>query len=311
MPMAMPINNGGIQMQQMGVNPQMMNPQMMNPQMMQQMGQPQQQPQYGQMPVAVPQVQAEESERPIVVKRGARGGTCFFVAAGFFLLMGFFLQVLGRNAATAAANMDPDNDFVQIKCQVKYVLWETETRTSRVCREKKSSCNSNNGGDCCKRYENVEMCYDKYSTWFIKGISETMVGQRITSESQISQDENDDELYTAFPVEVSRGECDGLDTSGDPHGELESEYEPAQILDCWKVNDGDDDDDDYDDRSSTEFEDMGYTCPNDQCLKLRDPAVDKENAATTAKILNFAGYALFLPTVVLFLCGRREQARLS
>ena len=137
MPMAMPIDNGGIQMQQMGVNPQQMNPQMMNPQMMQQMGQPQQQPQYGQMPVAVPQVQAEESERPIVVKRGARGGTCFFVTAGFFLLMGFLLQVLGRNAATAAANMDPDNDFVQVKCQVKYVLWETETRTSRVCREKK------------------------------------------------------------------------------------------------------------------------------------------------------------------------------
>jgi len=170
-----------------------------------------------------------------------------------------------------------------------------------------SSCNSNNGGDCCKRYENVEMCFDKYSTWFIEGTRETMVGQRITSESQINQDENTDELYTAFPEEVSRGECDGLDTSGDPHGELESEYEPAQILDCWKVTD---------DGApafvvSTEYEDKGYTCPNDQCLKLRDPAVDKENAEMTAKILNIAGYVLFLPTVVLFLCGRKEQARLS
>ena len=134
-----------------------------------------------------------------------------------------------------------------------------------------------------------------------------MVGQRITSESQINQDENTDELYTAFPEEVSRGECDGLDTSGDPHGELESEYEPAQILDCWKVTD---------DSApafvvSTEYEDKGYTCPNDQCLKLRDPAEDKENAEMTAKILNIAGYVLFLPTVVLFLCGRKEQARLS
>lgn len=191
---------------------------------------------------------------------------CLIFFALVFLISGASLSAAMEEELDEAKALEPEKDFQDLGLSCKTARIFEKSQNVEVCVDE--------GQDSCRRYETTcEDIYQLYITW--------------EGDSNVSSEYFVDEVYAMRPGAYKV--C-----SENAPKDLEwniKNWVVGQDLRCWKPTD-----------EETMAEDMhdAYHCPNDECLKINDPADDVDDHIERIKILITVSGVIMLLGILMF-----------
>ncbi|GMH88112.1 hypothetical protein TrVE_jg13232 [Triparma verrucosa] len=187
---------------------------------------------------------------------------CSICCALFILLVGLCLKVTGDEHLTLALELSPETEFQYLGAMCQMSL-KVDSRDAQVCTQYRSSNNdrSCHAEECCESYETG--CKD-FSMWYFTWRESFPKKYYATQEEHIRPG----------PV-VSCSSASDYDPAN-----YYSLYTNSSAVECWKPAD-----------PSHGKDDMPwqYNCPNDECMKIVNPADEADGAEAEARGLIIAG----------------------
>jgi hypothetical protein len=182
---------------------------------------------------------------------------------------GIALSVMGSKNLVQAEALEPENEFTDLglSCSISKVLHTTEYMVYQCVDD----C-GNNDDSCC---EYADFCRDSYQYYFV----ETAV-----------EGTSDETVYRGYKTDEPRDRMNVACESSEPVTPL---FAVNDAIQCWKPTNGPE-------SIPTGF--VGYKCYNPQCWKMRDPALEAANHATTAIKMLVVGAIMCVIGGAIFLC---------